>query len=218
MSKITGLAVTMFLGLGGLLVSRWTHASTARRGSPAAEEVGLRTGVQTEDSLTFEVLGFKFNRLWIPFWPCSPRTVHESSWSTCALPENSTLDDLEVFNRAMVCHEPLPPGFPTPGHERRELARTTGAVDWMGRHEIQLRVTDGVGKLASAKLYLDYEIVSEATLDDGRIVDRGDESEATLDLFLPWIPQFTVTLITDDRDGRTEESSLSLGRSSLSSR
>jgi hypothetical protein len=81
----------------------------------------------------------------------------------------------------------------------------------MGRHEIQLRVTDGVGKLAAAKLYLDDDLVGDATLDNGRIVDRGDESEATLEFFLPWIPKFTVTLITNYRDGNMEESSYSIG-------
>jgi hypothetical protein len=216
MSKRTGLAVTMFLGVGGILVSSWTHASRARHGVPAAEEAGLRTGVQTEDSPTFDVLGFRFNRLWIPFWPCSPREVLK--WSSCALPKNLTLDDLEVFTRAMACHDPLPPGFPAPSHETSDFACTTGAVDWMGRHEIQLRHTNGVGRLASAKLYLDGDLVSEASLDDGTIVDRGDESEATLHFFLPWLPNFTVTLITDDPDGQMEESSFSIGHSSLSSR
>jgi hypothetical protein len=213
MSKAAGLVVTMILGAGGLLVSTRAHASRARPGTSIIEEVGAKSGLHADDSLTFYVFGFKFNRLWIPYWPCSERTVHDSTSSACALPENSTLHDLEVLNRAMACHDPLPPGFPTPSHERRTLARTTGAVDWMGRHEIQLHVTDGVGRIAAAKLYLDDELVSEATSDNGGSVDRGDESEATLTFFLPWIPRFTVTLITDDRDGKMEESSFSIGRS-----
>lgn len=213
MSKTVGLAVTVILGAGGLLVSTRAHSSRACPGTSSIEEVGAKSGLHGDDSLTFCVFGFKFNRLWIPFWPCSERTVHDSSSSVCALPENPTLDDLEVLNRALACHDPLPPGFPTPSHERRTLARTTGAVDWMGRHEIELHVTDGLGRLAAAKLYLNDELVGEATLDNGGIVDRGDASEATLTFFLPWIPRFTVTLITDDRDGKMEESSFSIGRS-----
>jgi hypothetical protein len=211
MSKSTGLAVTMILGVGGLLVASRPHTSRAHPASRAIVGVGSNSGVQNDDSLTFKVFGFKLNRLWIPFWPCSQRTVHESSSSVCALPVNSTLEDLEVFNRAMVCGDPLPPGFPTPDHARRTLARTTGAVDWMGRHEIQLHVTDGLGRLAAAKLYLDDELVSEATLDNGGIVEHGDESDATLHFFLPWIPRFKVTLVTDDWEGKMEESSFWMG-------
>lgn len=218
MSRTAGLLVTLLLGVGGVIAWSWAPAFKAQRGAPARAEIGSSTGEKTDDSLTFEVLGFKFNRLWIPFWPCSPRTVHESWWSSWALPKNWTLDDMSAFNRAMVCHDPLPPGFPTPDHEQRELARTTGAVDWIGRHEVQLRITDGVGKIAAAKLYIDDDLVSEATLENGRVVDRGDESQATLDFFLPWLPQFTVTLITDDRDGRMAESSFSIGRSWPNSR
>ncbi len=211
MSRMTGILVTTILGAAGVSVYSWTHASRTRRGAPVVPEVGSKIGAQEEDSLTFEVLGFRFNRLWIPFWPCSPRTVHEVSLSAVSWPEHPTLDDLDTFSHALVCRDPLPPGFPTPGHEKRELARTTGAVDWMGRHEIRLRVTDGVGKLAAAKLYLDDDLVSEATLEDGRIVDRGEDSEATLEFFLPWVPSFTITLITNDRDGNMEESSFSIG-------
>jgi hypothetical protein len=212
MSRVSGLLLVTVLGVGGMLVSPWTHASRARRGVPVAAEVGSGSGARKEESPTFEVLGFRLNRLWIPYWPCSPRTVHESSgWSAISLPENPRLEDLESLNHALACRDPLPPGFSTPSHEKRALARTTGAVDWFGRHEIQLRVTDGLGRLASAKLYLDDALVSEATVENGRIVDRGDESEAALEFFLPWIPHFTVTLITDDWDGKTEESSYSIG-------
>jgi len=104
------------------------------------------------------------------------------------------------------------------GHARHVVARATGVVDWLGRHEVQVKVTSGVGELASAKLYLGYELVSQATLDGGGIVDRADGSEGTLGFFLPWIPHFTLTLITEDRDGRMEEESLSIGRSSLNPR
>jgi hypothetical protein len=216
MSKAAGLAVTLFLGVGGLLVSSWTHASSARRTASIAEEAGSRNGLLAGDSLTFEVLGFRFNRLWIPFWPCSPRTVYGSTWSSRILPKDATREEIEAFNRAWVCHDPLPSGFVAAGPERRTQARTTGEVDWFGRHEIQLRVTAAARELASAKLYLDDELVGEASLDDGKIVQRGDESEATLEFFLPWIPQFTLTLITDDLDGRMEESTYSIGRSTMS--
>src|ERR1043165_4567162 len=132
MSKAVALAVTMILGAGGLLVSTRAHTSRACPGTPTIEGVGPKFGAHADGSLTFQVFGFKFNRLWIPYWPCSERTAYESA--SCALSKNATLDDLEALNRAFACHDPLPPGFPTPSHERRTLARTTGAVDWMGRH------------------------------------------------------------------------------------
>jgi hypothetical protein len=216
MSKAAGLAVTLLLGAGGLAVSSWTHASSARRAASIAEGVGSGNGLLAGDSLNFEVLGFKFNRLWIPFWPCSPRTVYGSSWSSRTFSKDATREDIDAFNRAWVCHDPLPSGFVAAGPERREQARTTGAVDWFGRHEIQVRVTAAASELASAKLYLDDDLVGEASLDDGKIVQRGDEAEATLEFFLPWIPQFTLTLITDDLDGRIEESTYSIGRSATS--
>ena len=178
----------------------------------------LATGAVLPATMAGLGLGFKPHGLWIPYWPLPPRTIYDCSSSAFSGPRNPTTEELEAFNRAVTCHDPVPAGFTLSGHARRVLARTTGSVDWLGRHEIQVSVTDGSGRLASARLYLGNELVSEASLEDGRIVDHGDEDEGTLDFFLPWLPHFTVTLITNDQDGQLEEESLTIGSLALESK
>jgi hypothetical protein len=149
--------------------------------------------------------------LWIPYWPCPPRTVHETSSCSFAGPECPEIEDVSALNDALFRGDPPPPGFSITGHTKREIARTTGAVDWFGRHEIALSITDGMERLRSARLYLDDELVDEATWENGKLADRAVEAEASLRLFLPWIPYFKVRLVTEDWNGRTEESSFSIG-------
>ena len=178
----------------------------------------LLTGAAFPATIAGLGLGVRPHGLWIPYWPFPARTIYDCSTSTWSGPKNQTMEELRALNHATTCKDPPPPGFTMEGHPRHVVARTTGVVDWLGRHEVQVKVTGSVGELASAKLYLGYELVSQATLDDGGIVDRADGSEATLDFFLPWIPHFTLTLITEDRDGEMEEEWLSIGSSSLNPR
>jgi hypothetical protein len=175
----------------------------------------LLTGAAFPAILAGLGLGVKPHGLWIPYWPLSQRTIYDCSTSSWPGLKNPTPEELAAFNRAIACQNPPPPGFTLDGPPQHVVARTTGVVNWLGRHQVQVKVTNGGRALASAKLYLAYELVSEATLDNGAIVDRAEGSEVTLDLFLPWIPHFTLALITEGRDGKLEESSLSIGRSSL---
>jgi hypothetical protein len=149
-----------------------------------------------------------------PYWPCPPRTVYETSFCGFSGPECPETDALSAVNRAITRGDPLPPGFVLTRARQSETARTTGAVDWFGRHELALSVRTGMAELRAARLYLDDELVDEATWENGKLADLGDEAEASLRFFLPWIPCFRVKLVTENWDGRTEESSFSVGRSS----
>jgi hypothetical protein len=60
-------------------------------------------------------------------------------------------------------------------------------------------------------LYLDDELVDQASWENGKLADQGEDAEASLKFFLPWIQHFEVKLVTEDWDGRTEESSVCIG-------
>ena len=148
--------------------------------------------------------------LWIPYWPCPPRTVYGTSMCCFSGPDCQETDDLSALSGALVRGEPPPPGFSV-GHIRRESASTTGVVDWFGWHELAVSVRDEMEKLRSARLYLDGELVDEASWENGKLADQGEDAEASLKFFLPWIQHFEVKLITEGWDGRTEESSVCIG-------
>jgi hypothetical protein len=156
--------------------------------------------------------------LWIPFWPASKQTVYESSTCAWTGPECPSFEDLHALTDALVNEGPVPPGFTRSRHVAHEIARTTGAIDWLGRHEIQVTVREGAEELDSVRLYLDDDLMSEATRVNGTIVECADEAEATLSFFLPWLPPFTVKLVMQGSDGRDEESSITIGRVSRPSR
>jgi len=96
----------------------------------------------------------------------------------------------------------------------REIARTTGAVDWLDRHEIELTVKAGAERLRSAELFIDDRSMSEATRENGLIVETAGEARAVLRFFLPRLPPYTVKLVLHGADGKDEGSSFSVGRSS----
>ncbi len=156
-------------------------------------------------------LPFGTRALWIPYWPCPPKTVYAASWCCFSGLECVELEDLKALNRALARGDPLPPGYSASAHRSHEIARTTGSVDWFGRHEIALVVGDAMENLRSARLYLDDELVDEADWENGQMTDLSDEAQASFRFFLPWRPPFTVKLITENWDGREDESSLTIG-------
>jgi len=56
--------------------------------------------------------------------------------------------------------------------------------------------------------------MSQATRENGLIVETTGEARAVLRFFLPWLPPYTVKLVLHGADGKDEGSSFSVGRSS----
>jgi hypothetical protein len=154
--------------------------------------------------------------LWIPYFPCTPQVVYETSSCGWSGPECPSDDQISALSGVLVHGDPFPPGFTMTYRVERETARTTGAVDWLGRHEIEVTVRASTDALASASLYLDDRLVSEANDENGCVFRYGDDAEAVLSFFVPWVPPYTVELVTRASDGKESKSSIAVGRSSRS--
>jgi hypothetical protein len=150
--------------------------------------------------------------LWIPYCPCLPQSVYDNAGFAFNGPECPTPEQIRALHEAAAHHGPMPQGFVITGSYSSTSAFTTGLIDWLGRHELELRVRDGVESLQSARLYIGDRIVGEATRENGGIVDDSVDAEAHLKFFLPWLPPYTVRLVKLRADGKESESSITIGR------
>jgi hypothetical protein len=160
--------------------------------------------------LPFLHLGIK--AIWIPFYPCGSRTIHESSSYEFKKPQSATSEETAAFGIALGNGDRLPSGFEVSHHEH-ELARTTGVVDWFGRHEVEVTVTAPEDDLRSTRLYIDDDLVSEATPENGDLTHSSGEAKAVMRFFLPWLAPYTVRLVRVDGQGHELDSSVTIGRS-----
>jgi hypothetical protein len=155
--------------------------------------------------------------IWIPFYPCGSRTIDEGSSCGFTGTQSPTDQEMAAMCDALVKGEPPPPGFVMSSFEH-EIARTTGVIDWFGRHEVEVTATAPADRLQSARLYLDDALVSEATHENGGVVESTGEAKAALRFFLPWLAPYTVRLVKVGADGRELESSRTVGHARPSSK
>jgi hypothetical protein len=149
--------------------------------------------------------------VFIPFYPCGSRTVDQWGSYSYTAPPSATPEDVGAFHLVMHIGAPIPSGFVV-SHREQEISHTTGVVDWFGRHEVEVNVTASADELQSARLYLDDDLVDEATHENGGVVESSGEAKAVLRFFLPWLPPYTVRLVKVGADGKELESSRTVGR------